>query len=351
MARLAVVGAGSVGLSLTARLAASGRDVWLVARDEAGRRAIAANGIEVFDPASGERLVARPSGVSALENLPDPRARTIVVCTRADDSEALAPRLAAVAPGATVVCAQNDVDNEARFAAHVDAVVGCVVRQTCTRMAPTRVHALGAGRLVLGAHPSAAEAGEALLGEIVGVADAFRGAGFDVAVSPRIADDKWLKLCVNLMSVPNALIHPDEHGSRAFVEIKARLLEEARDALSAAGICARSCDGRDRGLDEEIAFQRASAARGTSARRLPIFNAVWGALRHGSPLEADHYHDRILSLARRGGVPAPMNARALALVRRAVRDGLGPESARCRDFLGGDDVPADEAPTDARPLR
>ena len=90
-----------------------------------------------------------------------------------------------------------------------------------------RRNALGAGRLVFGAHPDADRCPPPLAREIDALQADFAAAGFDVAVSPRIAEDKWLKLCVNLMSVPNALIHPDEHTTADFVEIKARLLEEA----------------------------------------------------------------------------------------------------------------------------
>ncbi|MEE2663246.1 MAG: 2-dehydropantoate 2-reductase N-terminal domain-containing protein [Myxococcota bacterium] len=325
--RLAIVGAGSVGLSLTARLAASGSDVWLLARRAESALAIAARGIDVYDPASGDRLNARPAAVSTLERCDALDGRLLIVCVRAPDSEALAPRLAGLAPEATVVCAQNDVDNEDRFSRHFRSVIGVVVRQTCARTAPNAVNALGAGRLIVGAHPS----GET---DAVGaLADAFRLAGFDVGISPRIGEDKWLKLCINLMSVPNALIHPDEHTAPAFVEIKATIVEEARAALSAAGITARSCDGRDRSLDEEIAFQRASRSAGQSARRLPVYNAVWGSLRHGSPLEADLHHERILALSAAHGLEAPMNRRALELVLRARREARGPESARCSDFL------------------
>jgi 2-dehydropantoate 2-reductase len=326
MEGLAIVGAGSVGLSLAARLAASGARVTLVAHVADGARRIAERGIELLDPANGERLRARPTTVRTLDDGARLHARTLVVCVRAPDSDALVAQLAERAPGATIVCAQNDVDNEARFALRFERVVGCVVRQTCTRTAPDAVNALGAGRLVFGAWPS----GES--DEARSLAAVFDRAGFDVAVSRAIAEDKWLKLCVNLMSVPNALIHPDEHATRAFVEIKARLLEEARDALAAAGIAARSCDGRDRSLDEEIAFQRASLLRGESARRLPVFNAVWGALTHGSALEADLYHERIVALADAHGIAAPTNRRALELARRAWRERLGPESARCADF-------------------
>ena len=325
--RLAIVGAGSGGLSLTARLARSGADVWLLARRSESVLAIEAHGIEVLDPASGERFNTRPTRVATLEQCGSLDARVLVLCVRAPDSAALAPRLVALAPEATVVCAQNDVDNEALFARHFSRVIGAVVRQTCARTAPNAVNALGAGRLVVGAHPS----GET--DAVRSLAEAFRGAGFDVGISRHIAEDKWLKLCINLMSVPNALIHPDEHNQADFVEIKARIVEEARAVLQAAGIRARSCDGRDRALDEEIAFQRAAHSGGQSARRLPVYNAVWGSLRHGSPLEAELYHERILALAETHTIEVPMNRRALELVLRAHREGRGPESARCGDFL------------------
>ena len=137
------------------------------------------------------------------------------------------------------------------------------------------------------------------------------------------------------MSAPNALIRREDHSGRNFVEIKARLLEEAKAAVEGAGIVTGSCDGRDRSLDAEIEFQRAALARGDSARPLPIYNQVWAALRHGGPLEADDYHRRILDLAARHGQEAPQNRRILAALERAVRYELGPES------MGSDELLAD----------
>jgi ketopantoate reductase len=138
---------------------------------------------------------------------------------------------------------------------------------------------------------------------------------------------------MNLMSAPNALIRRSDHTTRAFVEIKARLLEEARAALFAAGIEARSCDGRDRSLAEEIAWQRASLERGESARSLPLYNQVWSALRGGGPLEADAYHRRILDLAGHNGVPAPVNTRVLEILLRQAASGVGPESVAAAEIL------------------
>ena len=135
-----------------------------------------------------------------------------------------------------------------------------------------------------------------------------------------------------------ALREPDERAERAgaagrardaeFVEAKARLLEEARAALAAAGIRAASCDGRDRSLDAEIAYQRKALAAGTSARKVPLYNHVWTGLREGRALEAPGYHRRILDLAAANGLQAETNRRVLAALERAEREKPRPRVLR-----------------------
>lgn len=152
--------------------------------------------------------------------------------------------------------------------------------------------------------------------------------------SADIASDKWLKLCVNLTSAPNALIARADHRDPRFAEIKALLVEEARDALRAAGIRAASCDGRDRSLDEEIAHIRGSVASGESFRALPLFNAVWGALsRPGKSLEVDLYHQRIIGLGCTHGVATPSHERVLEALLRAHQLRLGPECLRVDELV------------------
>jgi len=155
----------------------------------------------------------------------------------------------------------------------------------------------------------------------------------DVSISASIGRDKWLKLCVNLMSTPNALVRRPDHTTPEFVEVKVRLLEEARSVLAAAAIDATPCDGRDRTLDAEIHFQREALARGTSARPIPLYNQVWTSLGHAAPIEADAYHGRILALARTHRVPAPVNALVQGRLRDAARRRLGPECFPARDLL------------------
>jgi len=333
-----VLGAGSVGLALAAQLAAAGRRVTLAVRRPAAAAALRA-GLVAEDPiAGGERRLpveATDDLALALTQLGD---GAVFVCTREPDTEAAGRALARHAPAVLAVSVQNELSGGALLARSLPRVVAAVWRQTSTRVADDRVRFHGPARVILGAEPGCDTAREA-----AALARELSAAGLDAACSPRIREDQWLKLCVNLMSAPNALVRPGDHTSAAFVELKARLLEEARDALAAAGIRAASCDGRDRSLDDEIRFQRASLAGGRSARRAPLYNHVWTGLREGRALEAEAYHRRILELAARSGGAAPLNARVLEALGRAQREGLGPECFGAAELLGDDLAPGGAA--------
>ena len=318
-----------MGLALTARLARSGLPVHLVTRDGGSAQRLGSHGIRVEDPESGERWCAAVRAVAGIENADlrcaDP---PLLICVREPDTEALASRLAEIAPGVAVANVQNGVEGDALLARRFPKVIGAVWRQTCTRVEPDLVRFTGRGRVVVGLHPQGSAP------EVDALARDLRRAGFDVGVSARIAEDRWLKLCVNLMSAPNALIRREDHESPLFVEVKVRLLEEAQAVLAAGGIEARSCDGRDRSLDQEIHHQRQSLALGTSARRLPLYNQVWSSLRSEAPLEADGFHRGILALAELHGLRAPTNARVLKKLIEAKAGRRGPECMSAAELLG-----------------
>lgn len=321
---ISVFGAGAIGLTLAARLAKSGRPVRLYTRRAEDATRIERGGIAVEEPETGAAWSAR---VEAQAGPPIGARDWIFACVRGPQTDEAAAAIAAASPGAAIVNVQNGVDGDARFARRFERVVGAVIRHGCTRVDSDRVRCMTGGRIVIGGFPDGAAGLEPL-------AALLRDAGYDVGVSPQIASDRWLKLCVNLMSTPNALVRPSEHETAAFTEGKARLLEEARDVFRAAGIDARSCDGRDRSLDAEIEAQRTALARGTAARRLPIYNSLWQALQRGSPLEADAHHDLVIDLGRAHGVATPANVCARAAVARVVREALGPESLSAVECLG-----------------
>jgi 2-dehydropantoate 2-reductase len=324
-----ILGAGSVGLALAAQLAAAGRPVRLLVRRPEAAAALA-GGLVAKDPiAGGERTLTVPAHAAGAAELTRIGDGPVFVCTREPETEEAARALARSAPGALAISVQNDLTGGEILARHLRRVVAAVWRQTCTRTGDARVRFHGAARVVLGAEPGCATAPDA-----AALAKDLAAAGLDAACSERIREDQWLKLCVNLTSAPNALVRPAEHETPEFVEAKARLLEEARDALAAAGIRAASCDGRDRSLDAEIAYQRKALAAGTSARKVPLYNHVWTGLREGRALEAPGYHRRILDLAAANGLQAETNRRVLAALERAEREKLGPECFGAAELLG-----------------
>jgi 2-dehydropantoate 2-reductase len=321
-----IVGAGSVGLALAARLARAGVAVLLVTRRPEAAHALAERGLSAEDPATGARIgfaVRATADPARLSRSAGP----VFVTTRANAVEEIAR--ACGAAETPFVTFQNDVVSEEVAARHVPLVIGGVWRETVTRRADDRIclQLDRAGRAVVGLHPCGRSPA------VDAVAALLRQGGVDVSVSEAIGRDKWLKLCVNLMSAPNALVRRQDHTDPCFVDVKVRLLGEARAALAAAGIDASPCDGRDRTLAEEIAFQREALARGTSARPLPLYNHVWTSLCSGAPLEADAYHERILALAEQYFVPAPVNRVVLDKLREAAHRRLGPECFEARALL------------------
>ncbi len=326
--QVAIVGAGAVGLNLAARLNLAGTAVRLITRREDAAGALARSGIRLEDPATGQTRVARPDVTCGVESLRGVESVPIVLCVRSGQTADLAAALSRIVPHAVVASAQNDVDNETLLARHFTEVIGVVVRQTCTRRDDRSVLATGTGRVVVGSHPSGLRAPACEL------ADRFEAAGFDVGRSSEIGADKWLKLCVNLLSPINALVVREDHSGEAFIRLKVRLLEEAGATLAAAGITPRSCDGRDRSLGEEIAFLHASLAAGTTGRSLPLFNACWAALSDPNrPLESDVHHRRLLDLASRTRTPAPTHRVLLDAVLDAYRNRRGPECCSAGELL------------------
>ena len=321
-----VVGAGSVGLALAARLARGGVRVQLLTRRRESAGLLGQRGLTVEDPASGT-LAGFAVGASADPGRIEVSAGPVLLCTRVDAVAELARTLAGRATA--LVTLQNDVVSEELAAPFVPRVIGGVWRETVTRVADDRVRCQldRPGRAIVGLHPEGSHA------DVEAVAALLHSGGVEVSVSASIGRDKWLKLCVNLMSTPNALVCRPDHTTPEFVEVKVRLLEEARSVLAAAGIDATPCDSRDRTLDAEIRFQREALARGASARPIPLYNQVWTSLRHAAPLEADAYHERILALARKHGVPAPVNALVLKRLLDAAGRGLGPECYAARELL------------------
>jgi 2-dehydropantoate 2-reductase len=212
--RIAIYGAGAVGGFFAARLAAAGHDVAAIARG-ATLEAIRARGVRLESDAGVE--VARLAATDDPASL-GPRDLVVVAVK--------APALAGVArgigpllgPDTIVLTAMNgvpwwffdgfggslagtrlrSVDPDGAVAAAIPTrhVIGCVLHGSWTSPAPGAVRHVVGQRLVVG-EPEGGDSPR--LGRL---AEALRGARFDVEVSPRIQADVWYKLWGNMTTNP-----------------------------------------------------------------------------------------------------------------------------------------------------
>ena len=218
--KVCIVGAGSIGATLGAKLAASGHEVCLIARG-AHLRAIRAHGLTLVDHVDGHGGTYR---LAASDDPADFGTQDLVlIAQKAHAIAALLPRLQPlVGPATTVVPAINglpwwyfyreggphdgmriaalDPDNTMFAALDCRHVVGCVVHVAAEVRAPGEVHHTGGRRLILG------EPDHSLSARLHAVCAALNGAGFEAEASPNIRLAVWTKLVGNTSFNPIAAL-------------------------------------------------------------------------------------------------------------------------------------------------
>jgi len=240
---------------------------------------------------------------------------------------------------------QNGLRAEGLAARWFSELYGGVVRFTSTLLHPGEVRLRAPGSLILGRWPTGKTALSAeVAGDLI-------GAGFQVAESPDIGQDKALKLLVNLVSGPAVLLRRTDKEP-VLAAVQAALLEEAYRAFDAAGIRAKPASGIGETEDVMLALFKSGGQKPDTAGG--VYNSTWQNLHHRRPrLENEYYHGEIIRLGRENGVPTPVNERALEVLEWARRMGQGPETldrdtfrARFADVVDFDQS-TDAAPTSA----
>lgn len=218
--RVAIVGAGSIGAVLGAKLAASGHEVVLVARG-AHLAALRERGLTLVDHVGGA------TGTSRLPASADPAdfgpQDLVIIGLKAHAIPAMLPRMAPLVDRATVVVpainglpwwyfqgvggaleglSLRALDPDGTMAAALDAshIVGCVVHIAGEVRAPGEVHHTGGKRLILGELDNSSSA------RLNRVCDALDAAGFETVRSTDIRLDVWTKLIGNLSFNPIAAL-------------------------------------------------------------------------------------------------------------------------------------------------
>ncbi|MFV3131650.1 2-dehydropantoate 2-reductase [Niveispirillum sp. KHB5.9] len=291
MVRIAVIGAGSIGCVVAARLAADpGREVTLCLRS---------GGFTELQVTGPDGLVtARPVLLS------DPTQAEpvdwVIAATKTYDSLAVAeswlPRL--MGPETRLAVLQNGVEHVKRFTPFVPParILPAMVDIPAERQGPGRVLQRNAGTIIVPAEPD----GEDFIG-------LFAGTGISVSASPDITTVLWRKLCLNaagavsaLLLQPGGIVHQAGAAS-----VMRALVAECVSVARAEGALLVETD-----IDKVMDACRAGAPDG--------INSLLADRMAGRPMELDARNGVIVRLGRKHGIPTPVNETVRDLIEAAV---------------------------------
>jgi 2-dehydropantoate 2-reductase len=292
MARVAVVGVGSIGATVAAAVhEAGGHELRLCARRPVER-------VVVERPDGSESVVDAPLFTDA--GAVDGPADWVLLAVKAHQTEGAAGWLAALCTADTTVAVlQNGIDHVERVAPLAGGAGVLPVVNWCPveAVAPGRVRQRDALRLAV-PDGRAGQAFAALLGD-----------GAEVSVGGEFALEAWRKLCVNAVSGVMALA-----GRPAEIFVLDDVLDTARAMAYECAAVARA-EGvglSDRDVDELIAWLQALPRDAGSS--------ILADRRAGRALEWEARNAVIGRLGRRHSVPTPVSDTVSALLHAASDD-------------------------------
>jgi 2-dehydropantoate 2-reductase len=324
--KICVVGAGSIGATIGACLAARGRPVSLVARGP-HLAAIRSDGLQFVD------RVGSAGGTYRLPASDEPSdfgpQDLVVLAVKATSLAQVVPRLRPlIGPGSVVLPAMNglpwwyfhrhggpfdgtrlrslDPGGELQSALDASRVIGCVVHLGAQILQPGRVEHTAGRRLIIG-EPDGSDSPRARQ-----IRQALAEAGFDCEVSRQIRRDVWTKLIGNLSFNPVAALTGYRMDQICADE---GLLGLIRQVL-AEGIEVARRLGIEVGVTPD---QRIGIARQLGAARISMLQD----LEQRRPLELAAIVEVVIELAGMTLTPVPMTRALHALVRaRALALGI-----------------------------
>jgi 2-dehydropantoate 2-reductase len=324
-ARIAIVGAGSIGCYLGGRLAAAGRNVSLLLREPLAQ-AIAAHGLRVSDLSGSDETVPASSLTLATQFEPAlSGAEVILVTVKCRHTREVAEQIArSVGKDAIVVTLQNGVNNAAilreAIGTQTRVTAGMVpfnVVQTRKDREAPRFHRASSGTIQI-------ETGNDGLGELLDVG------GISIAECADIDAVLWSKLLINLNNALNALCDlplADELADRRWRLLFSGQMREGLAAVRAAGVPLARIEGIHPRL---VAFslRLPDPLFGVVARRMLAVDpsarsSMWEDLKAQRPTEIDHLQGEIVSLAEKHGAKTPLNRRVMQLIKAAEQAGRG----------------------------
>lgn len=321
-----VMGAGSVGCYLGARLQAAGADVHFVGRPRV-LAALRGQGLLATD-LEGGRVELKPAELQ-LHAAPPAQAALVLLCVKSGATAEAAAQLAAVLPAGTpVLSMQNGVANAEVGAAAAPALTWLpgMVPYNIAELGPGHFHRGSAGRLAAQDHPA-----------LRAWLPFFHAAGLPLKLHADLRPVQWGKLLLNLNNPVNALSGLplraqllDSDCRRVF----AALQTETLAVLKAAGITpAQLTPLPPHRLPTVLRLPTWLFSR-VAARMLRIDDKARSSMADdlalGRPTEVDAICGAVVRLARAQGLQAPRNAAMVELLSAAQPAVIGGRALRQR---------------------
>ena len=232
-AKIAVVGAGSIGLYYGGKLAAGGHDVSFLLRtgyEEAQR-----DGIRIHSPGSGDVHLSHPRVFRTTEEIGPVDLALIAVKVTANPAlETLLPPL--LGPGTMLLTLQNGLGNEDFLAERFGGgrVLGGLCFICLTRRTAAQVDHIGAGLVSIG------EYGRPLQSRTRDLVAALERSGVEAKGVDNLAEERWRKLLWNIpfngLAVAEGGLTVDRILADPALHAECRgLMEEVRAIAAAAG--------------------------------------------------------------------------------------------------------------------
>lgn len=289
---IALIGAGSIGLPLAHELGRHGGRIIVCGGS------IPVDAIEITYGTGPEAGTAHRLPVAHADD-PDAIAAAdlVILAVKAQQTESTAPWLSHIAPGSTLIVAQNGIEQRERVRPYLDQgvhVVPAVVYFNGRRTAPGKavLTTMGAHDVVMPCDPAALAAGDLL-----------RESGFRTVNALDYPCAAWRKLLVNATVNPITALtgrHSEVMGQPAMQRLARSIMEEIRRVAIADGV---PLERRD--IDDVLALFRSLPA-GTSTSMLQDRMA-------GHALEIDAINGAVVRAGERTGVPTPLNQTLLTL--------------------------------------
>ena len=301
--RYIIFGAGAVGSTIGGFLTLAVKEVVLIGR-KTHIAAINRNGLQMNSYEKTWKV--QTLAFDSIEQIQPQENDIIFLTVKTNNTQDAIFELAKKFPTSTPLFSfQNSVINEEIIASVFPKTYGGVVRMTSQLFKSGIINFRRIGRLIVGKYPQGID-------EIARKVTAdLQEAGFDVSLSAKIMNDKWLKLALNATSIVTAIFSNPQIDGNETNKIKIGILKEIDNVLKIAKIDSVPCSKKDKTIEAMIAhFQKPARPY---QPKIPVYNSTWQALVNKKPLEADYFLLPFLELAERYKISLPLTEKILKM--------------------------------------